>query len=236
MSMPTVPSVRRRIRVVAVAVLVTLVAACSGDDATAPDDALPPVSSVAPPTTAAPETGGIDVPDLPGTFPAALPSLGFGVAVPERWQATVLSSAALERLEDADLEESFFLDAARTVAASGAVFYAAGVDSAGRVAELKIDVAGAAGRSPIDAATDAGAVLEGDGADDVTVVEGGAEIARVDYRADLTSAEDGESISVFGSQLFVADGERLWSLIITSERRADQSVLLEIFTSSFVLD
>ena len=30
------------------------------------------------------------LPEVPGTFPVALPSLGFGIAVPQGWQASVL--------------------------------------------------------------------------------------------------------------------------------------------------
>ena len=49
---------------------------------------------------------------------------------------------------------------------------------------------------------------------------------RVDYRIALPSAEDGTPIDTFGSQIFVADGDRLWSFIVTSEDTDTQTALL----------
>ena len=217
-------------------VVALLAAACTGEPSEPDEAAETTTANVVTTTTRQVETGAIDVPEVEDTYPVAVPSLGFGIAVPEDWQATLLSDDALRRLEGAELAEPFFLDAARNVATTGAVFYAAGVDEEGQVSELKIDV-------QADAETDLEALrrLAEDAAaaapvDESEVVELGGGRIRVDYRVTLTSAEDGEPIEAHGSQLFVPDGERLWALIVTSEEEGVQRELLDVFQSSFVLD
>ncbi len=222
--------------IVGIALVVALtLAGCGGDDTEAAPtttEALPSVDHT--PTTQAPNTGGIEVPDIPGTFPAAIPSLGFGIAIPEGWQATVLSDEAIERLEAATLSQPSFLDAARNVAASGAVFYAAGVDDQGRVSELKVDVQDGADASPEGVAALARSVAESGKVQDVVVVDDLANgRIRVDYRlaaeADPDAAHGDGAIDTIGSQLFVPDGDRVWSFIVTSEDAASQDALLAIF-------
>ena len=211
---------------------------CSGDD---DDDATPPAADPAPdvtPSTVPPESGGIDIPEMPGTFAAPVPSLGFGIAVPEGWQATLLSEDALARLEEAALSRPSFLEAARQVAATGAVFYAAGIDDEGRVSELKIDVQDDADTGQ-DAIRDlAGSVVQSGQVTDGVVVDDDPEDdrIRVDYRIALPSAEDGAPIDALGSQIFVVDGDRLWSLIVTSEDTGTQTALLQIFDGSIAFD
>lgn len=222
---------------VIVAVALLTATACSGDDdgaTPAPDPTETSVGLDHTPTTQAPETGGIDVPEIPGTFSAAIPSLGFGIAVPEGWQATVLSDDAIERLEAATLSQPSFLDAARNVMASGAVFYAAGIDDQGRVGELKIDVQDGADSSPEAIAALAKSVAESGKVEDAAVttdLEGGR--ARVDYRLPAPVGDDDHAgIETIGSQLFVPDGDRVWSFIVTSEDTASQDALLAIFEAS----
>ena len=214
------------------AALLLFVACSDGDEpAEAPEDTS--ADSIAAPTTQPPETGGLDVPELPGTFVVALPSVGFGIAVPEGWQATVLTDEALARLEDAALARPAFLDAAKAVAADGAVFYAAGVDEDERVAELKVDVQDDADTSPEAVAALAEAVAEQPAFEEVTVtdrLDDGR--VRVDYRFSSPAADGEDRIDAYGSQLFVPDGDRLWSFIVTSEDRSTQDALLSIFGSS----
>lgn len=216
-------------------VVAIALAGCSDDD----DDAAPPEPDPGTVTVTSqePATGGLDIPDLPGTYPAPLPSIGFGIAVPEGWQATVLTPDALERLEGAALAEPSFFEAAETVAASGAVFYAAGSDDEGRVGELKIDVQDDADTSAAAVAALAASVAESGEVDDAVVVddlEGGR--VRVDYRIPAPpEGHGGEAIETFGSQLFVPDGDRLWSVIVTSEDQQSQDALLTIFATSFTL-
>lgn len=231
---------RRVLAVLVVAAAATLgLAACDDDDggdgAATTDTAGDEIGGGHSTTSRPVNTGGIEVPDVPGTFPVALPSIGFGIAVPEGWQATILSDDALERLAEANLSRPSFLDAARAVAATGAVFYAAGVDDEGRVAELKVDVQDAADTSPEAVAALAAAVAGGDGISDVTVIddlEDGR--VRVDYRFSAPSADGDATIDALGSQLFVPDGDRLWSFIVTSEDQATQDALLTVFQASIV--
>ncbi|WP_436795064.1 hypothetical protein [Actinospongicola halichondriae] len=226
-----------RLKAAAVGLAIALaVAGCSGDDETAPTTTQAPSSADHSPTTQEPNTGGIEVPDIPGTFTAAIPSLGFGIAVPEGWQATVLSDEAIERLEAATLAQPSFVEAARNVAASGAVFYAAGIDDEGRVSELKVDVQDGADTSPAGVAALARSVAESGKVQDVSIVDDlEQDRVRVDYRlaADPDAAHgDGEAIDTIGSQLFVPDGDRVWSFIVTSEDSASQDALLAIFEAS----
>ncbi len=207
------------------------VTGCSDDDDAASDPDPTETSDVGDgadhtPTTQTPNTGGIDVPEIPGTFVAAIPSLGFGIAVPDGWQATVLTEQAIERLEAATLSQPSFVDAAKNVFDSGAVFYAAGIDDRGRVAELKVDVQDAADASPEGIAALASSVAESGKVEDVSIVDdldGGR--VRVDYRLPGT-------VETIGSQLFVPDGDRVWSFIVTSEDQASQDALLVIFEAS----
>lgn len=226
----------------ALAVLLGLaVFGCSDDDSSAPTTTTTTEpSGDHTPTTQAPETGGIEVPDIPGTFPAAIPSLGFGIAVPEGWQATVLTGEAIERLEAATLTQPSFVEAAKNVFASGAVFYAAGVDDEGRVGELKVDVQEDADASPEAIAALAAAVAESGRVEDATIVDDlDAGRVRVDYRLPAFGDAEGEDpddphggIETIGSQIFVPDGDRVWSFIVTSEDQASQDALLAIFEAS----
>ncbi len=204
----------------------------AGPSTTLPDDADVTVTV----TTEAPETGDLRVPDAPDTFAVAVPSLGFGVAVPDAWQATLLSTDALERLRTANLEEPFFLDAATNVAATGALFYAAGIDVEGRVAELKIDVQEDADTSPGALRELADLVVAAAGVDDAAVTEVDGGRVRIDFTLTQPAADDGEPIDALTTQLLVPDGDRLWSLIVTSEEPATQDALVDLFLETFVLD
>lgn len=238
-------SARRAAAVVAAITL--LFSACSDDDAasdqTSEESAGDGSSSTEPDAplhtpTAEAETGGIDVPEMKGTFPVAVPSVGFGIAVPEGWQATLLTDEALQRLEQADLARPSFYDAAKQMAATGAVLYAAGIDDEGRVSELKVDVQDDADTSPEAMRDLAGSVANSDQVTDGVVVEDDPDDdrVRVDYRIALPSADDGETIDALGSQIFVADGDRLWSFIITSEDPDTQTALLQIFDATITFD
>lgn len=204
------------------------------DDAAPPADPLPEGEDL-PHGSPEVEAGGIEVPEIPGTYAAPVPSLGFGIAVPEGWNATLLSDEALERVAEADLVEPFFLDAARTVAAGGAVFYAAGIDDEGRVAEIKVDVQDDADTDPAAVRTAAEAAVAAAGGTDVSTVEGDAGRVRVDFRLAQASADDGEPIEAYASQLFVPDDDRLWSIIVTSEDAGTQDAVLAIVDAGFVL-
>ena len=207
----------------------------AGGDDDPPADASPtPSVSV----THSPEADDcFELPELPRTSPVPLCSLGVGFVIPEGWQATLLSADALERLRDAALARPSFLDAATSVASTGAVFYAAGVDDDDRVAELKLDVQDGADTSPEALQALGQAVVDSGQVDDPELVEvPERDAVRIDYTVTLPSAETGEDIESLGSQLFVPDGDRLWSFIVTSEDQATQDAVLALLDASITFD
>jgi hypothetical protein len=74
------------------------------------------------------ETGGIEIDAPEGWQAIALPSLGFGVAIPAEWEAVVLSEEGLASLRQASPLVPGFSESAVAAARSGAVFYAAGIE------------------------------------------------------------------------------------------------------------
>lgn len=221
-------------RLLAAALAASLVLGACGDD---DDEAVPPADPMPDledfDHTPEPDPGDVAVPEIPGTFPAPLPSLGFGLAVPQGWNATRLGAGDLERLADAELAEPFFRDAAAAVAATGAVFYAAGVDDQGRVAEIKVDLEEGAELGPTRATAEAAAAAAG--ASDLQVIEADDGRVRLDFRLEQAAADDGQPIDAYVSQLLIPDEGQVWSVIVTSEDPDTQSAVLLIVDSSFVL-
>lgn len=228
---------RGRATLLAVAVTAGLLGGCGDDDEAGPPpaDPLPDQSELPGHGTAGADSGDLDAPDIPGTTFAPFPSLGFGIAVPQGWNATRLDDEAFARLEDAELAEPFFLDAARNVASTGAVFYAAGVDDEGRVAEIKVGVDDGAdtGTEAVRAAAEAEALAAGGTDLNVVTAEDGR--VRVDFRLPQESADGGEVIDAYVSRVLVPDGDRLWSIVVTSEDAASQTAVLAVVDAGFVL-
>ena len=197
------------------------------------DDDGPPAADPLPEQSELPGHGGteeadpgdLDVPEIAGTTFAPFPSLGFGIAVPQGWNAT--------RLEDVRLAEPFFLDAARNVASTGALFYAAGVDDEGRVAEIKVDLEEATTVEAVRTAAEAEVLAAG--GTDVNVVEADDGRVRIDFRLAQPSAEDGETIDSYVSRLLVPDDDRVWSIVVTSEDAETQTAVLAVVDAGFVL-
>lgn len=226
---------RGRAALLAVALAVAL-AGC-GDD----DDAGPPPADPLPEQSELPGHGGtqeadpgdLEVPEIAGTTFAPFPSLGFGIAVPQGWNATRLDEEALAQLEDARLAEPFFLDAARNVASTGAVFYAAGVDDEGRVAEIKVDVDDGADVGALRTAAEAEVLAAG--ATDLSVVAAEDGRVRIDFRLRQEAAGGGGAIDAYVSRLLVPDDGRVWSIVVTSEDAETQSAVLAVVDAGFVL-
>ena len=210
------------------------VAGCSDDDDAAPP-AADPLPELPAHTTPEAEAGDLEEPDVPGTTFAPFPSLGFGIAIPAGWNATRLDDEAFERLEEADLAQPFFLEAARNVAATGAEFYAAGIDAEGRVAEIKVDLDD--GAEPDLAAVRAAAEAEvlAAGGTDLNVVETEDGRVRLDFRLEQQAADSGDPIDAYISRVLVPDDDRLWSIVVTSEDAATQTAVLEVVDAGFVL-
>jgi hypothetical protein len=183
-------------------------------------------------TTTTMETGGIQVAAPDGWRAIPMPQFGAGVAIPEDWEATVLSGDVLADLESSSPAVPGFLEAAHAAAESEAVFYAAGVDGEGRISDLKVradldtGVTDAAGLEAyaLGLAQESGAV-----APETTVVEGAAlPTVEVRYTVEVErpaedDEADGESagterVTVQGTDHLVL-GPRgvVYSLVVTSE-------------------
>jgi hypothetical protein len=174
------------------------------------------------------DTGDLDISAPNGWREVPLPALGFGLAIPEAWEAVVLSEEGLDALKRADPTVPGFADAARATAAGGGVFYAAGVEANDRVTDLKVRAAPDTGVTTVAAlytyaqtlATESGLVepsirAKTDAARPTVVVRYSSEVERTD--PDDPEAEP-TTVTVEGSeQLVVAPNGVVYSVIVTSE-------------------
>ena len=174
------------------------------------------------------DAGGIEVPVPDGWTAIPVASLGFGIAVPPGWEATVLAPEVLASLERSSPAVPGFLDNAHAAAEAGAVFYGAGVDSAGRVADVKVRAVPRAGISTIEQLQEFGRQLtQRSGLGDVPVeVVDGADRPTVRMQYDLGAA--GGSASARGTETLVAGPDDIvWSVIVTSEDAATHEALAD---------
>lgn len=174
------------------------------------------------------EDGGIEITAPNGWREVPLPTLGFGLALPEEWEALVLSEQGLKTVAQADPAVPGFSDAAHATAAAGGVFYAAGVEASDRVTDLKVRAAPGAGVTTAAAlynyartlATEAGLVEPSirtltDAARPTVMVRYSTDIERAD--PDDPDAEP-TPVTVEGSELLVvAPNGVVYSFIVTSE-------------------
>ena len=180
------------------------------------------------PTSTTIDTGGIEVSAPAGWTAIPVAGLGFGIAVPPGWEATVLAPDVLESLERSSPQVPGFLDNAHAAAEAGAVFYGAGVDGAGRVADVKVRAVPGAGISTIEQLEDFGRQLsERAGLGDVPVeVVGDAE--RPTVRMQYGLGAGGGSAEARGTETLVAGPDDIvWSVIVTSEDQATHEALAE---------
>ena len=97
------------------------------DDAPADDPAVADGTSGSTTSTTL-ATGGIEIDAPEGWMAIPVPALGFGVAVPPGWEATLLSTEGLSTLAGATPAVPDFVENAHAAAAAAGVLYAAGVD------------------------------------------------------------------------------------------------------------
>jgi hypothetical protein len=222
------PRRRERTRLVAAILAVALVGglvaavvgAIGGDD----DDTTEGSS----PTSTTIDTGGIEVSAPDGWTAIPVAGLGFGIAVPPGWEATVLAPDVLESLERSSPEVPGFLDNAHAAAEAGAVFYAAGADEAGGVADVKVRAVPGAGITTIEQLEDFGRQLSGRaGLGDVPVeVVDDAEHPTVRMQYDLGAG--GGSAEARGTETLVAGPDDIvWSVIVASEDPGTHDALAE---------
>ena len=180
------------------------------------------------PTSTTIDAGDIDVTAPNGWREVPLPTLGFGLAIPEEWEAVLLSEEGLDALKRADPSVPGFAEAAEATAASGGVFYAAGVEANDRVTDLKVRAAPDTGVTTAAAlynyaltlATESGLVepsikVKTDADRPTVVVRYSTEVERTD--PDDPEAEP-TKVTVEGSeQLVVSPSGVVYSVIVTSE-------------------
>ena len=174
------------------------------------------------------EDGGIEITAPNGWREVPLPTLGFGLALPEEWEALVLSEQGLETVAQADPAVPGFADAAHATAAAGGVFYAAGAEANDRVTDLKVRAAPNTGVTTAAAlynyartlATEAGLAE----ASIRTRTNAARPTVTVRYSTDVERADpddpDAEptTVTVEGSELLVvAPNGVVYSFIVTSE-------------------
>jgi len=164
-------------------------------------------------------TGGLEIEPPDGWYAVPLPALGFGLALPPRWESVVLSGEGLSRLAEATPAVPGFVDAAHNAAESGAVLYAAGVDDADRVTDLKVRAAADTG--VIDAAGleeyARGLAAAAELPDPTVTPVDGAAWPTVDVRYRAPAANDGESATEGTERSVLAPSGVVYSLLITSE-------------------
>jgi hypothetical protein len=217
---------RRAAAAVLALAVVAAVVACSGDD----DDSS---SSGAAPTTTI-NTGGLDIAAPDGWLAIPVPDLGFGVAVPPGWEATLLSPEGLSTLAGASPEVPDFAELAHAAAAQGGVLYAAGVDGAGGVSDLVVRGAPQAGVTDVAGLTayaQSLAAAAGRPAQEVTAVDG-APLPTVQMRFTV----GGEGAQATATETLVAaPNDVVWDLTVTSDDAASHDELVRQIVDTFTL-
>jgi hypothetical protein len=165
-------------------------------------------------------TGGIEVDAPEGWQAIPVPALGFGVAVPPGWEATLLSPEGLEALSSAAPAVEGFVESAHAAAASGGLLYAAGEDDQGRVSDVLVRAAPTTGVTDAAGLADYARDLAGQAGrsdPDVEAVEGAARpTVRLRF---AIGGDDGEEAR--GTEtLVLADDGIVWSLVVTSDDAA----------------
>jgi hypothetical protein len=181
------------------------------------------------------DSGGIDVSAPDGWTAIPVASLGFGIAVPPRWEATVLAPEVLESLERSSPAVPGFLDNAHAAAEAGAVFYAAGIDAAGRVADLKVRAVPSAGISTTEQLQEFGRQLtRSSGLGDVPVEVVG-DAGRPTVRMEYGLGAAGGSAEAQGTETLVAGPDDIvWSVIVTSEDPTTHEALADEIAGTLV--
>lgn len=185
------------------------------------------------------DAGGIEVAAPDGWTAIPVPQMGFGLAVPNGWEATILDPEVLASIERSTPAVPGFVEAAHGAAESGSVLYGAGADDQDRVTDLKVraatgtDVTDAAGLEAY--ARDLAA--EADLPEAAIAVVEGAErpTVRMTFTTEATSAE-GETVPVAGSETLVLGPKGVvWSLIVTSEVPEVEADLAPRIADTFTL-
>lgn len=216
-----------------VALLALAAPGCGDDDAPEQGPGPPDPHGIGDTTTTL-AAGDLQI-DPPSGFSAIpLPALGVGLAIPEGWEAVVLTDEALDRIEELGIVPGF-VDAARNARRSGAVFYAAGPDPGGGVADLKLQPVPSAESDAEGPDADALRLL-GEAA--LAAAPEGAELDeqldRSPPRLRIRYAVTDGAVEAEGTQWLVAGPTQVWSIIVTSEDAGTHDDLAEVLVGAVV--
>jgi hypothetical protein len=183
-------------------------------------------------------TGGLEVAAPDGWLAIPVPDLGFGIAVPPGWEATVLSPEGLATLARSSPRVPGFVDLAHAAAGSGGLVYAAGQDAAGGISDVMVrgaPQAGVADAAGLEAYARDLAARAGRADPEIEVVEGGPyPTVRMGFR--VGGGEAGAEQTAEGTESLVAGpGDIVWSVIVTSDDAASHDDLAAQITGTLTL-
>jgi len=217
-----------------VAAAVLVAGACTDKGKGSGDASAKPGSAM---TSTTVNAGGIhvDAPKKWETIP--VPDLGFGLAVPPGWEATLLSPQGLATLAGASPKVPEFTELAHAAAQSGGLLYAAGVDDQGGVSDVVVrgapntgikDVAGLTAYAK-QLAQQAGRPNQA-----VTPVEG-AKHPTVQMRFEVPGAKKGAKPSQATETLVAGPNNVVWDVTITSDTASIHDALAHQINGTFTL-
>jgi hypothetical protein len=190
------------------------------------------------PTTTV-DDGGIEVAAPEGWQEVPVPQMGFGLAIPPGWEATILAPEVLASLERSTPAVPGFIDAAHAAASSGSVFYGAGADDRDRVTDLKVRAAPETGVTDVAGLEEYARGLAADAGlaePEIEAVEGAERpTVRMGFTSEAES-DGGEAVPVTGTEtLTLGDRGVVWSVIVTSEVPELERELAPKITDTFTL-
>jgi hypothetical protein len=217
--------------------LVAAGAGCSdskGDD----DGGGTPGGAGAATTSTTINAGDVDVSAPEGWQVIPVPDLGFGLAVPPGWEATLLSPEGLATLAGASPRVPDFTELAHAAAEQGGVLYAAGVDRKGGVTDVVVRGAPAPDvKDTADLQRYAEELARQAGRPDqeVTVVDG-ADHPTVQVRFQVGGAGGDEAQRSEATETLVAAPNGVvWDVTVTSDDAASHDALARQLTETFTL-
>ncbi len=210
-----------------------LVAGACGDSAKGKDAAKPGSAM----TSTTVNTGGIRVAAPKRWEVIPVPDLGFGLAVPPGWEATLLSPQGLATLAGASPKVPEFVALAHAAAQSGGLLYAAGVDGRGGVSDVVVRGAPKAGVTDVAGLTAYAkqvAAQAGRPDQQVTVVQG-AKAPTVQMRFQVPGSGPGARPSQATETLVAGPNDVVWDVTVTSDTAAVHDALARQITGTFTL-
>jgi len=222
-------------RIVRSLVLVGLVAFAACGDAgsdTATAVPPPPDPGLASTTSTSIDLGGLALEVPEGFFAVPVPASGFGLALPDGFEASLLTPDAVGVLETAEVADDGFVSAALVASESGALFYAAGLTPDGAVTDVKLDVQPTDDPDALVLEVVEAVQRQTDLADISVGIDAEAGIARIRFTA---PGPEGSTERAQGTQFVYRAPDAVWSMIITSEDTQNHDLVADAIGATFVL-